>query len=470
MKKLTKIVATISDRRCEPDFIRDLYIRGMNVARLNTAHQSFDDTLQVVKNIRSVSEQIAILLDTKGPEVRTSKMDNEIVVKTGDLIKFKGDPEGVSQQDTIYVNYSGFVQDVPTDCSILVDDGDIQFDVIEKKDDYLLCIAKNGGSVKGKKSVNVPCVHFNLPSLSARDLEYIDFAVENNLDFIAHSFVRNKEDVQDIQKMLDEKGSKIGIIAKIENQSGVDNIDEILEVAYGVMVARGDLGIEIPSERIPRIGQILITKCIAAKKPVIIATQMLHTMIKNPRPTRAEVTDIAFSVHRATDAIMLSGETAYGAYPFEAVETMTRVAMEVESYREQKVPKLKDIDVPVFIAKSAFRATLKLPIKAIICDTLTGRTARYLSAFRPRVPIFALCYNIHVMRQLSLSYGVNSSFLPQHLTTEQLAKYAAQLLLDKYGFDPQDQIVLLGGNILPTWGTSFMNISSIDKLMQFKVD
>ncbi|HOK51966.1 MAG TPA: pyruvate kinase, partial [Bacteroidales bacterium] len=314
MKK-TKIIATISDRRCEPEFIRELYEEGMNVVRINTAHQSFEDAKRVIDNVRKVSDKIAILVDTKGPEIRTNGVVEVYEVRTGDRIVVRGSVDEPSHPGYIYVNYPEFVADVPVDSHILIDDGSLELIVREKDEHSLYCEVQNDGKIESRKSVNVPSVSFRLPSLSEKDKEFVKFCIQEDVDFIAHSFVRNKEDVLAIQQILDEHKSAIKIIAKIENQQGVDNIDEILDYVYGVMVARGDLAIEIPYEKIPGIQRMIISKCIARRKPVIVATQMLHSMIEHPRPTRAEVSDIANAIFSHTDAIMLSGETAYGKYP-----------------------------------------------------------------------------------------------------------------------------------------------------------
>ena len=331
MSKATKIIATISDKRCDVDFLRQLYNEGMNVVRLNSAHLDLEGFLRIINNTREVSNQIAILMDTKGTEVRTTIVqNNSIDIKTGDKIKISGNPDKTSTHEHIYVNYPFFVRDLNINDDILFDDGEIDLKVIEKTTEHLLCEAQNDGMLGSRKSVNVPGVRINLPSLTERDKQNILIAIENDIDFIAHSFVRNAQDIKDIQAILDQHNSPIKIISKIENQEGVDNINEILEQTYGVMIARGDLGIEVAQEKIPGIQRRLIRKCVQAKKPVIVATQMLHTMIHNPRPTRAEVTDIANAIYYRTDALMLSGETAYGKYPVEAVRTMATIAKEAE--------------------------------------------------------------------------------------------------------------------------------------------
>ena len=359
MLKKTKIVASISDLRCEEDFIRDLFNAGMNVVRMNTAHASREGFEKLIANVRKVSNRIAILMDTKGPEVRTTDLagGEPIAFTTGDRVKVTGNPGKETNRECISVSYTNFVHDLNVGETILIDDGDLELSVIAKDEaaNELTCEVKNEATLGNHKSVNVPGVRINLPSLTEKDRNNILYAIEKDIDFIAHSFVRNKQDVLDIRKILHEHNSRIKIIAKIENQEGVDNIDEIIEVADGIMVARGDLGIEVPQERIPGIQRVLIRKCVMARKPVIVATQMLHTMIKNPRPTRAEVTDIANAIYYRTDALMLSGETAYGKYPVEAVKTMAKIAAQAEidklSENDIPIPLEDNCDVTEFLAK-----------------------------------------------------------------------------------------------------------------------
>lgn len=469
MLKKTKIVATISDRRCDIDFIRQLYEAGMNVVRLNTAHQTPEDSTRVVENVRLVSDKIAILVDTKGPEVRTCKMKDEenIVVKHGDILKFKGDGSASSSGDIIYVSYNNFVKDVPVGSTILVDDGELAFSVVDKNDEFLFCESQDNGVLKGKKSVNVPGVPVQLPSLSEKDIDFIHWAIENEIDFIAHSFVRNKFDLLDIQKILDEKKSKIKIISKIENQEGVENIEEILNHSYGIMVARGDLGVELPAEQIPVVQRKLIRAAMQMRKPVIIATQMLHTMIDNPRPTRAEVSDIANAIYQRTDAIMLSGETAYGKYPVEAVKTMSRVAMEIEKHLnpEEEISYIRvNNEITAQLARSAVKASLSLPIKAIIIDTNTGRTGRYISAFRGTLPVFAKCYHRRVVRELALSYGVDSEYFSPRESRDEFIRDAVKIDRDKGKFNPEDLIIVVGGSFGKNSGASFMEISTVKNM------
>lgn len=467
MDKKTKIVATISDLCCEVDFIESLYQAGMNVVRLNTAHQTLDATLKIVENVRKVSDKIALLLDTKGPEIRTSKSDVKLEVKKGDRIKIMGDANKSTTPDCLYVSHSNFVNEVEEGKYILIDDGELEMLIVEKNADHLICEVTNSGVIKGRKSVNVPNTSFSLPALSDKDREYIQFAIEHDLDFIAHSFVRNRNDVMEIQDMLNAKKSRVKIIAKIENQEGVDNIDEILEYVYGVMVARGDLAIEIPYEKIPGIQKRIISKCIEVRKPVIIATQMLHSMIENPRPTRAEVSDVANAIYSKTDAIMLSGETAYGKYAIEAVKTMATIAKEVEKSRGDfhKTPiMVLSSKTSAYLSKSAVEASIKLDARVIVVDTLTGRTVRNVAGFRGRKPVYAQCYDLRVMRELALSFGVFPSYLEPHASSEFIL-HSLQQLSDNKRICLSDRVVALGGNYGINHGASFIEISTVDNFM-----
>jgi pyruvate kinase len=468
MLKKTKIVATISDKRCDVDFIRSLFKAGMNVVRLNTAHLNFDQAKMVINNVRRVSERIAILIDTKGPEIRTSAYGVELEVETGDTIKVYGNPNGKSGNGVLYVSYPNIAKEIFKGAYLLIDDGEIELRVVSNEGDYLECQATNPGVIKYRKSVNIPNVAIKLPSLTQKDQDFIEFAIENNLDFIAHSFVRTKEDIIDIKKILKSQNSQIKIIAKIENQQGVDNIDEILDHTYGLMVARGDLGIEIPAEKIPTIQRYLINKCVESKKPVIIATQMLHTMIEHPRPTRAEINDVASAIYSRADAVMLSGETAYGQYPLDAVKTMTRVAQEVENQLEA------DPDIPLTrihnhvtatLARNAVRACCSLPIKAIVVDTMSGRTGRYLSAFRGKVPVYAMCYNPTVMRQLALSFGIMASYMEPIESRDSFLSDAINKLVENNRVKPNDMVLVVGGSFGPGNGASFMEISEVVNLI-----
>lgn len=470
MKKRTKIIATISDQRCDVEFIRSLYEAGMNAARINSAHVTTESAAKVVENVRKVSDRIAIIIDTKGPEIRVTGMasgfETGIKVSRGDMIRIKGsETNEPSNNEVVYVNDSSIYKDVPVGAAILIDDGELEMEVTEKKDDELICRVKNNGVIKPRKSVNIPNVPINLPSVTERDFEFINWAIDMDIDFIAHSFVRKKEDVLAVKKIIEERNSTIKIISKIENQEGVNNIDEILDETYGIMVARGDLGVEIPAERIPGTQRFLVNKCIESKIPVIIATQMLHTMISNPRPTRAEISDVANAIYQRVDAVMLSGETANGDYPVEAVETMARVAAEVE--KDHSNPNIEmnlvriNNEITAQLCRSAVRATLNLPVKAIVIDTLSGRTGRYLAAFRSQKPVFAVCYRKSVMRHLAISYGIHAIYSEPSINHEGFLLSILYYLEEKKWLSKEDLIVVLGGSFGAAKGASFMEIGNV---------
>ena len=318
--------------------------------------------------------------------------------------------------------------------------------------------------IKGKKSVNVPGVHISLPALTEKDKIFVNWAIDADLDFIAHSFVRNKEDLMEIQEILDSRDSHLKIISKIENQQGIDNLDEILSHCYGVMIARGDLGVEIAAEKIPLIQKKLIQRCRERKKPVIVATQMLHTMIENPRPTRAEVSDVANAILQSTDAIMLSGETASGKYPVEAVRTMSRIALETEeSILTPPDLTLENVTKPIaaVLARSLVGATLKLPVKAIIFDTWTGRTGRYLAEFRPKVPIYGMCYRGFIMREMALTYDIYGYPFEITETKEQFVNNAIKILVEDGKLESGDLVGFIGGSFSHEVGATYMEFTYV---------
>ncbi|MCI7273650.1 pyruvate kinase [bacterium] len=470
MYKKTKIVATISDQRCDVGLIQRLYDVGMNVVRLNTAHQDAAGMKRVIDNVREVSSHMAILVDTKGPEVRTTATDTPIDFKKGDMVNIVGNPELRTTRDTIAVTYKDFAKDVGVGAHILIDDGDLGLVVNHKDGGVLTCHVENDATLGSRKSVNVPGVRINLPALTERDRKNIAFAIDYDVAFIAHSFVRSKEDIAEIRHLLDAAGSDIRIIAKIENQEGVDHIDEILEAADGIMVARGDLGIEVPQERIPGIQRRLVDKAIRAHKPVIVATQMLQSMIHNPRPTRTEVTDIANAVYSHADALMLSGETAYGDYPEEAVKVMATIALqaEQESFKEfggMDIPLSPNPDVTEFFAKEAVMATKQMKLRAIIMDSFTGRTARYVSSFRGKCTILAICYKAKTVRHLALSYGVYAIYMPMKSYGHEFLLAALRKLLADNMLRPEDRICYLGSQ-RKEQRTSFMEMNIVENLFE----
>ena len=463
--KQTKIVASISDLRCEIDFLQELHNAGVNVMRINTAHATPEGVRKVINNTRSVSSQLAIIIDTKGPEIRTTTAEEHIHFKTGDKVMICGNPYETTTRKCINVSYPNFVHDLSIGNDVLIDDGELALKIVDKTDDILYAIVQNDARLGSRKSVNVPCVHIELPALTDKDISNIKLAIEEDIDFIAHSFVRNKNDIKAVQDILDEYNSNIKIISKIENQEGVDNIDEIIEASYGIMIARGDLGIEVPIEKIPGIQRNIIRKCVIANKPVIVATQMLHTMIKNPRPTRAEVSDIANAIHYRTDALMLSGETASGKYPIESVKIMASIAEQAEKDRMHEnvinLPLNENSNVTEFLARNAIKATELLSVKVIITDANTGKTARILSSHRGPNPVIAICDNEKLVRRLSLSYGITP--IHQHNKTNLRKQYikSLQMLIKKGFITMEDKIAYLGGSFGEKGGSTFLEINNV---------
>ena len=466
--KQTKIVASISDRRCDVDFIKQLFNAGMNVVRMNTAHASADGLREIIRNTRAVSHHIGIMIDTKGPEIRTTGCAEPIVYKTGDVVKIFGRPEMDTEHDIVNLSYVNFADDIHVGNHILFDDGALDMKVIGVNGPAVIAQVQNDGVLGSHKSVNVPGVHIELPSLTEKDMRNIHLAVDEDIDFIAHSFVRSAADVKAVQDILDERGSDIKIISKIENQEGVDNIDEIIEASYGIMIARGDLGIEVPIECIPGIQRNIIRKCVRAKKPVIVATQMLHTMISNPRPTRAEVTDIANAIYYSTDALMLSGETASGRYPVEAVKTMAQIAEQAEKDRAKDndlvISMSENCDVTEFLAHNAIEATERLGVKGIITDSKTGRTARHLAAFRGPNPVLAVCYKEKVQRWLALSYGVISVAQHDQVGRQEQFMAALRMLRQKGYIKMEDNIAYLSGSFAAGGSTTFLEINTVKEV------
>ena len=466
-RKRTKIVATISDKNCESGFIKELYSAGMDVVRINSAHLDTEGALKIIRNTRQVSDRIAVLIDTKGPEIRTTACDSPISLKKGSLISISGDPAGKTEGDVICVTLGDIADVVPPGSFILIDDGELELKALRKDSGMLICRVENDGMLGSRKSVNIPGVKIALPSVTEKDRQFIKLAIEEDIEFIAHSFVRNSQDVSDVRTILDEAGSEIKIIAKIENQEGVENIDEILDKVYGVMVARGDLAIEMPYEKIPGLQRMIIEKCIHLRKPVIVATQMLHSMINNPRPTRAEVNDIASAIYSQTDAIMLSGETASGKYPVESVRTMTKVALEVENNKEAYIEKPASSiagDVSAYLAKVAVKTSLRLGASGIIADTSAGSTIKDMASFRGRNMVLAQCYRMRTMRELALSYGVYASFQEKRKTIDEFIHIALRNLTETHDLKGEDIIVVLAGNFSGGSGFSFIEVGSVNYL------
>lgn len=432
----TKIVCTIGPSSESLENTKKLIMAGMNVARLNFSHGDFEEHGNRIKTIRQASEElnktVAILLDTKGPEIRTGKLEVEPIELIQDEFVTLTTEEILGDKNRISITYKDLPGDVQAGSTILIDDGLIGLTVVEVEGTEIKCRVVNGGTIKSKKGVNVPGVSISLPGITEKDANDIVFGIEQGIDFIAASFVRKASDVLEIRELLKKHNAEyIQIISKIENQQGVDNLDEILDVSDGLMVARGDLGVEIPAEEVPLVQKRIIEKCNVAGKPVITATQMLDSMQRNPRPTRAEASDVANAIFDGTDAIMLSGETAAGKYPVESVLTMSRIAEKAESalnYRElflkQRIA--QETSVTEAISQSVAISALDLNAKAIISSTESGQTARMVSKYRPNAPIIAVTTQDRTLRRMALVWGVTPVKGEQASSTDEMFEYALQ--------------------------------------------
>ena len=419
----TKIICTMGPATDNIEVLRAMARAGMNVARFNFSHGSHEEHKQRIDRVKAVREEynlpIALLLDTKGPEIRTGDMqDGKIFLKKGEQIRLTpraclGTPSKIS------ITYPDLYQDVQAGTSILIDDGLIELRVEQTQEQDILCRVLNDGAVSNHKGINVPDVHLSIPYLSDKDKADIQFGIEQGVDFIAASFVRTADDVQQLRMLLDENGgAHINIIAKIENQQGVENIDGIVSLADGVMIARGDMGVEIPAEDVPPIQKMLIKKVASAGKQVITATQMLDSMMKNPRPTRAEVTDVANAIYDGTGAIMLSGETAAGLYPVEAVTMMARIAERTENdidYRKRFFVRTRKAnpDITDAICHATCTTTYDLNARDIVTVTKSGRSARMVARYRPSCGIIGCTPTKKVWYQLNLAWGVTPVLLSE---------------------------------------------------------
>jgi len=451
----SKIVCTIGPASESLENTKKLILAGMNVARLNFSHGDFAEHGARIETIRQASKElnktVAILLDTKGPEIRTGKLAVEPIELVQDEYLTLTTEEILGDQNRISITYSDLPNDVQIGSTILIDDGLIGLTVVDIQGTEIKTRIVNGGTIKSKKGVNVPGVDISLPGITEKDTNDILFGIEQDIDFIAASFVRKASDVLEIRALLEKNNaSHIQIISKIENQQGVDNLDEILAVSDGLMVARGDLGVEIPAEDVPLAQKLMIQKCNIAGKPVITATQMLDSMQRNPRPTRAEASDVANAIFDGTDAIMLSGETAAGKYPVESVLTMSRIAEKAESalnHREifMKQQIAQETTVTEAISQSVAISALDLNAKAIISSTVTGHTARVVSKYRPKSPIIAVTTQERTMRQLALVWGITPVFGLPASSTDELLETAVKGGLDSGLVKGGDLVVITAG-------------------------
>ncbi|WP_430784834.1 pyruvate kinase [Virgibacillus flavescens] len=462
----TKIVCTIGPASESIETLEQLIKSGMNVARLNFSHGDFEEHRQRIINIRKAAENlnevVAILLDTKGPEIRTGSFKNgeDEITEGNTVIVSMNEVEGTAEKFSI--TYPGLINDLHEGSSILLDDGLIELIVKEINHDKqeIVTIASNSGTIKNKKGVNVPNVQVKLPGITDKDAKDIEFGIEEGVDFIAASFVRRPSDVFEIRALLEKhNATHIQIIPKIENQEGVENIDAILEVSDGIMVARGDLGVEIPAEDVPLVQKMLIHKCNVAGKPVITATQMLDSMQRNPRPTRAEASDVANAIFDGTDAIMLSGETAAGHYPVESVQTMSNIALKAETALDHKLiltnlSKTVDMTITEAISQSVTHTAMNLSVSAIITPTESGYTARMISKYRPKSPIVAVTFSDHVNRQLSLVWGVYTAKGVEANSTDEMLDIAVDEGLKTKLFERGSRVIITAGVPVGESGTT----------------
>ena len=478
MKK-TKIVCTMGPNTDNREIMKELALNGMDVARFNFSHGDHAEHKHRLEILESVREELGIpiasLLDTKGPEIRTGKLKDgkKVTLKEGDLYTLTTE-EIVGDETRGYINYAGLAEDVKPGDRILIDDGLIELHVREVNGTDIVCQIENGGELGEKKGVNVPGVRVKLPALTDKDKEDIRFGVDAGFDFVAASFVRNADAIREIREILDEKGSAMQIIAKIENEEGIENIDSIIEASDGIMVARGDMGVEIPAEKVPHIQKMIIRKCNLACKVVITATQMLDSMIRNPRPTRAEVSDVANAVYEGTDAVMLSGETAMGSYPIEAVRMMSQIAEESEKYldymfyqkRKVSAENLRNISNTVCYSSVATASDLEAPV--IVAPSVSGFTTRMLSKWRPKALIAGLSPSMTAVRQMQLYWGVKPFHAKRAESTDALLFASVELLKEKGIVKEGETVVATAGVVTranrhePVTDTNIMRVIVVE--------
>lgn len=456
-----KIVCTIGPASDSSVMLDKLIKAGMNVARLNFSHGSQAEHGARIAAIRQAAEKskttVAILMDTKGPEIRIGDLAAEKISLTeGQEITLTGRPV-IGQKEIIPVSYRDLAHDVLPGSTILIDDGLIGLEVVSVQGEDIICRVKNAGDILPHKGVNVPGVEVNLPAVTDKDISDINFGIDQQVDFVAASFVRKAADILEIRKILDSRQAKIDIIAKIECRSGVNNVEQILQLADGLMVARGDLGVEIPPEEVPSVQKMIIKKCNHAGKPVITATQMLDSMIRNPRPTRAEASDVYNAILDGTDAIMLSGETAAGHYPEESVQTMVRIARQAESAVDylraaKKVP--TSATITDAISHASHSIAEELQAAAIITPTASGHTARMVAKYRSRALVIAATQNPGVQRKLNLIWGVKSILVPGTVGTDEMIHEAVATAQSAGWIKAGDLVVVTAGVPVGSPGTT----------------
>lgn len=478
MKK-TKIICTMGPNTNDRNLMKDLAENGMDIARFNFSHGDYEEQKSRLDMLKSIREElglpVAALLDTKGPEIRTGLLKDEKKVTLVEGQTYTLTTRDIVGDDKIgHINYSGLNEDVTAGNKILIDDGLIELEVQTVDGTDIVCRVINGGELGMRKGVNVPNVKIKLPALTDKDKADIQFGIEQGFDFIAASFVRTADAVKEIREILDAAGSTIQIIAKIENAEGIENLDEIIEASDGIMVARGDMGVEIPAEQVPHIQKTIIRKCNLACKPVITATQMLDSMIRNPRPTRAEVTDVANAVYDGTDAVMLSGETAMGKYPVEALKMMAQICeaseeyLDYGAYRQRKVSTENARNISNAVCYSSVSTAHDLNAKVIIAPTISGFTARLLSKWRPGVQIIGLSPSASAVRQMQIYWGVRPFQAKRAESTDLLIESSLDLLKSKGVIEDGDITVVTAGVVTrsnrhePATHTNIMRVVVVD--------
>jgi pyruvate kinase len=460
----TKIVCTLGPAADDENLLRSLMIKGMNAARFNFSHGEHATHKVLMDKFKKIRDElelsVPIILDTKGPEIRTGKfVTSQVEMQKGAQVMITMDHEP-GDASKFSVSYQDLYREVKPGNKILIDDGLVELMVLTVNGQVIECIVLNGGMISANKGVNVPNVNIPLPALTDKDIEDIKFGIENDVDFIAASFVRKASDVIEIKKVLQEYGGgDIRVIAKIENRQGVENIDAIIEAADAIMVARGDLGVEIPVFEVPILQKMMIRKCQQTGKPVITATQMLDSMIRNPRPTRAEASDVANAVYDGTSCVMLSGETASGKYPAESVETMVNIVETAENsinYWEtfKTEPFLMEKSVTNAISHACCTTALDLEATVIITVTQSGHTARMLSRFRPQCPVIAVTVSKKVQRQLALSWGISAYLVESVSSTDELFEVGIKKAMDMKMITRGDLVVITAGVPVGVSGTT----------------
>ncbi|MFA6089168.1 MAG: pyruvate kinase [Candidatus Woesearchaeota archaeon] len=469
----TKIVCTIGPSSNTPEMLEKMAEQGMDIARLNFSHGAHEDHLKIIEAIKKINETreipIGIILDTKGPEIRTGKFKEPVILEAGNTVILTTEELEWCTKEKIYVNYKNLQNIVKKGSLVFIADGSVELKVEEVKGNEVVCKVVVSSEVNTKKNVNVPNVFVDLPAISEQDISDIEFGIKNGIDFIAQSFVKKAEDVLAVKEILLRNNAKhVHIIAKIESFEGLQNLDEIIEVSDGIMVARGDLGVQIPIESIPTVQKRIIKKCNVRGKPVITATQMLESMIKNPRPTRAEATDIANAIFDGTDAIMLSGETASGKHPLRVIEFMDKIARHAEkSMIMSKHIWIEDFrkdekgDIAEAISSSVCQTACDLEAGAIISCTFSGHTARQISKHRPLVPIIAVTPNEDEFKKLLLVWGVKPILIRNPKNTDDLVELALSIAKSK-------KLVEVGEKVVITAGIPF-NVPGNINLMKVKV-